>query len=88
MRARTFVTLAVGVGVGYITGAAAGRPAYERMKARLGTLTEEFGLRDAGARVSSAAKEAVEFAAERSEERLIPGHAHDKPATASSTDAL
>jgi hypothetical protein len=43
-RLRTVVTLAIGFGAGYVAGTRAGRPAYERLVASVGMVTDQVGL--------------------------------------------
>lgn len=41
---RTVVTIGIGYGIGYVVGTRAGRPAYERLVASVGKVTDQLGL--------------------------------------------
>lgn len=86
MRFRTLVVLASGFAAGYLTGTAAGRPAYERIRARASSLASELGLKDAADRIqergegvakasadvaATATREVVDVAADKVEQQLI-----------------
>lgn len=67
MRLRTLMTLSAGLAVGYVAGTAAGRPAFERIRARTGSLASGLGLTDAAERIheggEAVAKATVDLAA-------------------------
>lgn len=67
MRLRTLMALSAGLAVGYVAGTAAGRPAFERIRARTGSLISGLGLTDAAERIQEGgegvAKATVDLAA-------------------------
>lgn len=67
MRLRTLMALSTGLAVGYVVGTAAGRPAFERIRARAGALASGLGLTDAAERLHEGgevvAKATVDLAA-------------------------
>lgn len=86
MRLRTLIALGAGFAAGYVTGTAAGRPAYERIRARTRSLASELGLKDAADRIqesgegvakasadlaTSATRDVVDTAADKVEHQLL-----------------
>jgi hypothetical protein len=61
------MALSAGLAVGYVAGTAAGRPAFERISARTGSLMAALGLTDAAERIQEGgegvAKATVDLAA-------------------------
>lgn len=43
-RMRTIATIAAGYGIGYVAGAKAGRPAYDRLMERMSRVRQELGM--------------------------------------------
>lgn len=67
MRLRTLLALSTGLAVGYVAGTAAGRPAFDRIRARTGSLMSALGITDAAERIQEGgegvAKAGVDLAA-------------------------
>lgn len=67
IRLRTLLTLSAGFAVGYVAGTAAGRPAFERLCDRSGSIASALGLTDVAERIQvrgeGVAKAAVDLAA-------------------------
>jgi hypothetical protein len=102
MRVRTLITMATGFAAGYVAGAAAGRPAYERIRTRTDALVSELGLKDAAGRLqvkgegvakatadlaSTATSEAVDRAATKVEQQLTDAQARLQSSAVGSSHA-
>jgi len=51
MRLRTLMALASGLAAGYVAGAAAGRPAFERIRSKTDAMAYQLGVKDAAERL-------------------------------------
>jgi hypothetical protein len=86
MRLRTMLALSMGFGAGYVAGASAGQPAYDRMRSATANVAAQLGLTDAGKRIrergddlarasadlaSQATRDVVDNAADKVEQQLI-----------------
>lgn len=64
MRMRTIAWLSLGFGAGYLAGAAAGRPAYDRIVTSAGTVASQWGLDDAAARLKERSSDLAQTSAD------------------------